>query len=47
MMQLHGYTLSEIENMIPFEREIYVKLLNKYIDEKNTLAANELAKRGR
>lgn len=35
MMQLYNYALSDIENMYPFEREFYIKLLNKYIEEKN------------
>lgn len=33
-MQHHGYTLNEIENMMPFEREIYVSLLMKYLEEE-------------
>jgi hypothetical protein len=28
-MNDHNYSLSEIENMIPFEREIYIALLQK------------------
>jgi hypothetical protein len=35
MMQHHKYSLSELENMIPWEREIYVGLLIQYIDEEN------------
>ena len=34
-MQLHKYSLSEIENMIPWEREIYVDMLINYIKEEN------------
>ena len=35
MMQHHKYSLEEIENMLPWEREIYVGLLMQYIkDEK-------------
>lgn len=30
-MQHHKYSLTEIENMIPFERDIYVELLSQYI----------------
>jgi hypothetical protein len=29
LMDDFGYSLSEIENMIPFEREIYISLLQK------------------
>ena len=38
-MQHHGWNLSEIEEMIPFEREIYVTYLKNYIDKKNLEAA--------
>jgi hypothetical protein len=34
-MQHHKYSLTEIENMIPWEREIYLKLLLQYLDEEN------------
>ena len=39
LMQHHGWNLSEIEEMIPFEREIYVTYLKNYIDKKNLEAA--------
>jgi len=34
LMQYHGYTLQDLENMIPFEREVYVALLTKYLEEE-------------
>jgi len=34
-MQQHKYSLTEIENMMPWEREIYVNLLTQYIEEEN------------
>ena len=34
-MQHHKYSLTEIENMIPWERDIYVNLLVNYIKEEN------------
>ena len=34
-MQHHKYSLTEIENIIPWERDIYVGLLNEYIEEEN------------
>jgi hypothetical protein len=33
LMQHHKYSLSELEDMIPWEREIYVKLLLDYLEE--------------
>ena len=34
-MQYHKYSLTEIENMIPWEREIYLTLLKDYIESEN------------
>ncbi len=34
-MQHHKYSLTELDNMIPFEREIYVNLLINHIKEEN------------
>jgi hypothetical protein len=35
LMQHHKYSLSDIENMMPWERDIYLTLLNQYIEEEN------------
>ena len=35
LMQYHKYSLSELENMIPWEREIYVEMLMQHIKEEN------------
>mgnify|MGYP001242084958 CR=1 FL=1 len=35
MLQHHKYSLSELEDMWPWEREIYVNLLSEYIKEEN------------
>jgi len=35
MMQHHKYSLTDLEDMIPWEREIYVTLLQNYIEEEN------------
>jgi|TARA_A100001234_G_scaffold170406_1_gene151725 hypothetical protein len=35
LVQHHKYSLTELENMIPWEREIYVSLLTQYIEEEN------------
>jgi len=32
-MQYHKYSLSDIENWIPWEREIYVAFLMQYLEE--------------
>ena len=38
LLQHHKYSLEDLENMIPFEREIYVMLLSQYITEENQKA---------
>ena len=35
LMQHHKYSLTEIENMIPWEKDVYVALLEQYIQEEN------------
>ena len=37
-MQYHKYSLTEIENMMPWERDVYVALLKQYIEEENLKA---------
>jgi hypothetical protein len=34
-MQHHKYSLTELENMIPWERDVYVGMLIQYIEEEN------------
>ena len=34
-MQHHKYSLAEVENLIPWEKEIYLMLLIKYVEEEN------------
>ena len=43
MMQHHKYSLTELENMMPWEREIYVGLLEKHIKEENERIEKENA----
>ena len=33
-MQYHKYALADIENMLPFEREVYVAMLIKFLEEE-------------
>ena len=35
LMQHHKYSLTELENMIPWERDIYLALLQQYIETEN------------
>ena len=34
----YKYSLTEIENMMPFERDIYLLLLNQFVEEENLKA---------
>ncbi len=45
MMQHHKYSLEEIENMLPWEREIYIGLLTKFLEEEKEKVKKE-QKRG-
>jgi hypothetical protein len=35
LMQHHKYSLTELELMLPWERDIYVNMLAQYIEEEN------------
>ena len=34
LLQYHKYSLTEIENLIPWERDIYVGLLKQHLEEE-------------
>ena len=34
LMQHHKYSLTELENMMPWERDIYVALLQQHLEEE-------------
>jgi hypothetical protein len=42
-MQHHNYSLSELENMLPWERIVYVTLLTQHIKEENEKIQNRKA----
>ena len=44
-MQHHKYSLTELENMMPWEREIYMGLLAKWVQDENERIEKENAKR--
>ena len=46
MMQHHNYSLTELENMIPWEREIYIGLLMQYLKEERERVEREKQKNG-
>ena len=42
LMQHHRWPLSDINEMIPWERDIYLGLLNQFIEEENLKAKQNL-----
>ena len=44
MIQHHHWSLSDIDNLIPFERTIYVEMLQEWIKEENSRIEQENAK---
>jgi len=38
MMQHFSYSLTELDNMMPWEREVYITLLNEFIREQTEKA---------
>ena len=38
LMQHHKYSLTELENMIPWEKDVYLAFLQQYIEEENLKA---------
>ena len=44
MIQHHGWSLTDLDNMMPHERTIYVTLLQNWIKEENQRVKAENAK---
>ena len=47
MIQHHKWSLTELDNMLPYERQIYVILLQTWIKEENDRVKEQNAKSGR
>ena len=45
-MQMYSYSLSDLENMIPWERKIYVGMLNDFIKDQNMKTQQKMASKG-
>ena len=46
LMQHHNYSLTELDNMIPWEREIYINLVVKHVAEENERVKQQQNQRG-
>ena len=45
MMQHHNYSLTELEDMVPWEREIYLGLLMNFLEEERERMEEEKRKK--
>ena len=43
LIQYHKYSLWEIENMIPWERDIYVTLLQQHLEEEELIQKQQMS----
>lgn len=41
MMQHHNYSLTELENMMPWEYDIYLALLKQFLEEEKQRIENQ------
>ncbi len=46
MVQHHNWSLTEIENMIPWERDIYVEKLVQHVKDENEKMREQQRKHG-
>jgi hypothetical protein len=47
MMQHHKYTLQDLENMMPWEKNLYVTMLLRHIEEENDRIKQQIQNRKR
>ena len=45
LMQHHGYSLTELENMLPWERAMYVSFVAQHVSEENDKVRERQLKR--
>jgi len=43
-MKHHGFSLTELEHMMPYERDVYLVLLQQWIQEENQRLREQQAK---
>ena len=46
MIQHHHWSLTELDNMIPFEKMLYVEMLSNWITEENERIEEQNKKQG-
>lgn len=45
-MQHHKYSLAELENMLPFERDVYTHMLVQFLEEEKKKIEQQKARHG-
>lgn len=45
MMQHHKYSLTELDNLMPWEKNLYVNMLIRHIEEENEKLKQQMANR--
>ena len=46
LIQHHKWSLTELDNMIPFERQLYVEMLSNWIEKENERLEEQNKQRG-
>jgi hypothetical protein len=41
LLQHHGYSLAELESMIPWEREVYIQMLIAHLKKEKDKVSNQ------
>ncbi len=44
LMKFHNYTLEDLENMLPWERELYIIMVENWVKEQNDEARERQSK---
>jgi hypothetical protein len=44
LKQHHGWAIDELENMMPFERELYIHLLKQHLEDERVKAQERAAR---
>lgn len=46
LIQHHKWSLTELDNMVPFERQLYVEMLSNWIEQENERIEEQNRQRG-
>ena len=46
LIQHHNWSLTELDNMVPFERQLYVEMLSNWIEQENDRIEEQNRQRG-